>query len=152
MFFKKNACVWSECKWVWDWWPDLCTLWYSVWLQFTIHYHTHARVRAPTHTHTHSFSRFHYLLLGGPTVDVPLPQGSWTIPGISYQLLAAMAHNDWTSAVFWLTNWLSHLPTNSLLHSAQFNWLSLLNCPAYNILAWTTQKIMFLCCCLRVVA
>jgi hypothetical protein len=36
-------------------------------------------------------------------VNVPLSLGSQTVPSLSYQLLTAAAHNDWNSAVLWLT-------------------------------------------------
>jgi hypothetical protein len=32
-------------------------------------------------------------------VDIPLPLGSWTLPGLCYQLLTFTAHNSWTPAV-----------------------------------------------------
>jgi hypothetical protein len=34
-----------------------------------------------------------------PTADVPLPLGSRTLLGLSYQLLTATARNDYTSAI-----------------------------------------------------
>jgi hypothetical protein len=45
-----------------------------------------------------------------------------------------------------LTNWLSNSVTHQPTNSAQ---LTLTNCPAYSISAWTAQKTLFLCCCLR---
>jgi hypothetical protein len=38
-------------------------------------------------------------LVAASTADDPLPLGSRTIPGLSYQLLRATAHNDWAPAV-----------------------------------------------------
>jgi hypothetical protein len=106
--------------------------------QFTIT-HTH------THTPTHSAMSpvLSSLAVAGSQLamaDVPLPLGSWTIPGLSYQLLTPTAHNNQTSAVLWLTHKLSHSTTNS-------TQLTLTNCPAVNISAWTTQKTPFHYCC-----
>jgi hypothetical protein len=57
-------------------------------LQFTIiHTHTHTQVSAVRASLAVARQRF-------PTADVPLPIGSRTIPGLSYQLLTATAHND----------------------------------------------------------
>jgi hypothetical protein len=69
--------------------------------------------------------------------DVPLPLGSWTVPSLSYQLLTATTHKNWTPAVIELT----HQPAVSL---------QLLTCTAYNISAWIAQKTPFLCCCAAV--
>jgi hypothetical protein len=60
-------------------------------------------------------------------VDVPPPSGSWTTPGLSYQL--------------YLSSFLSHQPT-----------LHFTNCPAYNISARTAQKTVFLCCCIQLLS
>jgi hypothetical protein len=63
------------------------TLWYSAWLplQFTItHTHTHTVVS----TVTSSLTVARYRL---PTLDVAFPLVTWTMPGLSYQLLTAAA-------------------------------------------------------------
>jgi hypothetical protein len=58
-------------------------------LQFTI---TCTRARTHKSVHSHIFTS--------------------AIPDLSYQLLTATAHNDWTSAVLWLTNSVTHQLTN----------------------------------------
>jgi hypothetical protein len=60
-------------------------------LQFTDrqtdrHAHTHIIV------HIYVFTSHH--LVAASTADVPLPLGSQTIPGHSYQLLTATVHSD----------------------------------------------------------
>jgi hypothetical protein len=50
--------------------------------------------------------------------DVPLPLGSRTIPGLSFQLLTGTAHNDWTSTA--LTERLTQSLTNQL---SSLTWL-----------------------------
>jgi hypothetical protein len=45
-----------------------------------------------------------------PTVDVPLPLGSWTMPGLSYQLLTVTEPQQFS-------DWVTHQPT-------QPNWLN----------------------------
>jgi hypothetical protein len=54
-------------------------------LQYTVT-HTH------TSAHSHVFTAVAWQRLS--TADFPLPQGSRTVPGHSYQLLTATAHND----------------------------------------------------------
>jgi hypothetical protein len=80
--------------WIDDW--IYWIVWYRVWLQFTVHYYTHTSV------HSHVFITIAWQRL--PTADIPLPLGSLTVPGLSYQLLTATAHNDWTAAVLSLTH------------------------------------------------
>jgi hypothetical protein len=73
------------------------TLWYCMWLHFTIHYFTHKHTH--THTSVHSPIFTSCCSVAASMVDIPLPLVSQTIPGLSYQLLTATAHNNWTSAV-----------------------------------------------------
>jgi hypothetical protein len=47
-----------------------------------------------THTSVHSHVFTAVALYWLPTAEVPLLLGSWTVPGLSYQLLTATAHND----------------------------------------------------------
>jgi hypothetical protein len=67
--------------------------------------------------------------------DIPLPVGSRIVPGLSYQLVTAIAHNDWTASVLELTN----SPTISPLTE----WH--LTCPAHKISARTAYKTQILC-------
>jgi hypothetical protein len=107
------------------------TLWYSVWLHFTIHCHTHTLIiilyfsishllllhyRENTRLwgiHSHVFTSYCLVVVSNGGRSLPL--GSQSIPSLSCQLLTATAHNDLTSAVHWLTDWLtdwfSHSPT-----------------------------------------
>jgi hypothetical protein len=64
-----------------------------------------------THTCVHVTSSL-------PTLYVTPPQGSWTIPGHSYQLITATAHSSC------LTDWLTDWPTKT--NSAQLNSLTVL--------------------------
>jgi hypothetical protein len=70
--------------------------------------------------HSHVFIAVAWKQL--PMADVPLLQGSQTVPGLSFQLLTATDHKDWTAVVLELT----HQPSNS-----QIDWL--VTYPAYNI-------------------
>jgi hypothetical protein len=67
------------------------TLWYSAWLHFAVHSYTH------TNVHIHVFTS--RCLIAASTVDVPLPLGSRTVPGLRSKLLTATAHNNWTPEV-----------------------------------------------------
>jgi hypothetical protein len=49
-----------------------------------------------------------------PTADVPLSLGSRNVPSLSYQLLTATAHNDWTAAVLFVT-----CPPYSISHGSR---------------------------------
>jgi hypothetical protein len=88
------------------------TLWYSAWLRFAIHYYTH------THTHTKYPQSYLQQSLPGngfqrrtfPFLSVPKP-----FPCLSYQLITATAHNEWTPAVLWLIQSLTNQP-NSTQH------------------------------------
>jgi hypothetical protein len=75
-------------------------------LQFTIT-HTHTRTERDRHTHNsvHSHVCTSCCSVVASNPDVPLLLGSRTVPGFCYQILTATPHNDWTSAVLWLTNW-----------------------------------------------
>jgi hypothetical protein len=97
---------------------------HSTRLHFTIHY--------LVSSHVFISHRFVAASNGG----LPLPLGSQTVPGLSYQLLTATAHNNWTPEVISLTR--------QQTHSTQ---LTLTSCPDYNILAWTTQRTPFHYCC-----
>jgi hypothetical protein len=63
------------------------------WLHFTYHYYTQTSVLSLSQA---SPAAAWWRL---PTVDVTLPLGFQTVPGLSYQLLTTTAHNNWTSAV-----------------------------------------------------
>jgi hypothetical protein len=94
------------------------TLWYSAWLHFTFRYYTHTSV----HSHLFTSRCFVPASNGGRSPS----SVSRTVLGLSYQLLTATAHNDWTAVVPYLT------------HS--------LTCPAYNISARTAKKTPLPCC------
>jgi hypothetical protein len=91
-----------------------------------------------------------------PTADVPIPLGSWTASGLSYQLITATAHNNWTPAVIWLTPNLSCLWQLGM--DSVENTVPLLQCNccwAMALLipllcarpsALTAHKTPFLCC------
>jgi hypothetical protein len=49
-------------------------------------------------------------------VDIPHPLSSRTIPSLSYQLLTAITHKDWTAIVTW--------PTHSPINYSSLHWLT----------------------------
>jgi hypothetical protein len=67
------------------------------------HTHTHTHAHAHAHAHTHTSVHIHIFTAvvwqRFPTADVPIPLGSKTALGLSFQLLPATAHNYWTPAV-----------------------------------------------------
>jgi hypothetical protein len=82
--------MYMECdySWILDWldsWTQHMSILYNSLL------HTHILVSTVISSLTIAWYQL-------PTVDIPLTLGSWTIPGPSYQLLTATAHNSWTSA------------------------------------------------------
>jgi hypothetical protein len=90
-----------------DWWPDLLhPLIQRVTTLYKSLLHTHTSV------HSHVFTSRCSVAVS--TAEVPLPLGSRTVPGLSYPLLTATAHNDWTSAIFWLTQSLTNQLFTSL--------------------------------------
>jgi hypothetical protein len=102
-----HVCVTRDRFWIDD--QIYWTLWYRSWLHFTIHYLTCADTTFNTHR---------------VTADIPLPLGSWTIPGLNYQFLIATTHKNWTSAVHWLNKSVTHQPT-------QLDWLTSLQSQSY---------------------
>jgi hypothetical protein len=100
------------------------TFWHRAWLHFTVHCYTHMLEFTVTSSLAVAWWRF-------PTAHVPFPLGSRTISGLSYQLLTATAHNDWTPLTYSLTH--QQTPLHSLTDP-------LTNCPVYNISTWTAPK------------
>jgi fumarate reductase subunit D len=56
--------------------------------------------------------------------DVLLPLGSWTVPGLSYQLLTATTHNNWTTAVLLLACLLGLLGSLHNAHHVRLSTIS----------------------------
>jgi hypothetical protein len=86
-----------ECDYIRDlgWWLDLLDSLINAWLHFTFHYCTNTLVSTVTFSLPllgSGFQRRTFSFLWIPELS----------PGLSYQLLTVIAHNDWTSAVLWL--------------------------------------------------
>jgi hypothetical protein len=77
----------------WIWTRIRYTLWFSPWVNFTVHYYRLADV------HRDVFAASDWYRL--PTADVPFLV-SLTTNGISYQLLTTTVHDNWTPWVLWL--------------------------------------------------
>jgi hypothetical protein len=87
-------CDYGRCL---DLWPDLLdSLIQRVTTVYSSLLHTHTSV------HTHVFTAVAWQRL--PYVDVPLPLGSRTVRGLSYQLLKRTVHKDVTPEVLYLSH------------------------------------------------
>jgi hypothetical protein len=151
-------CTEYDYSQVLDWWSDLLdslilsmtTLYNSVSLSLS-HTHTHMRARmlslslSLSTVHSHIFTSC--CLVVASNGRSPLPLGFWTASSLNYQLLKAIEPQQ-------SSNSLTHQTT--ALHLTELNWtqlnstdsILLTNCPAYNVLAQTTEKSPFLCCSL----
>jgi hypothetical protein len=87
--YMDNIVTYMDCdyRWVLDWWWDLLdSLIQCMTTLCSSLFNTHTSV------HIHVFTAvawWHF-----PTVSFPLPQGSQTVPNLSYQLLTATSVND----------------------------------------------------------
>jgi hypothetical protein len=103
-------------------------------LQFTItHTHLHIHISVQSHVFTSRCSVVSSN--GGSSPSSGFPNYPWPL---GCQFLTATAHNDWISAVLWLTRELSYLLVDSY-------------CVSYKNSEWTTEKTPLSSCSLRAV-
>jgi hypothetical protein len=128
------SCVWVTRDGVWIDDQIYCTLWYSAWLQFTIHYYTY------THTSVHSHDFTSRCSVAASKVGRSPSSGFPNYP--CHQLQDSHSNSpqrlNLSSS---LTHWLTQLKSTQL---------TLTNWPAYDISARTAQKTLFLYCCVIV--